>query len=163
MSEQDGTDWHYLLALGSNVRHPRHGSPRKVVAAALAAFKAEDIRVEKVSRVHDTAPLGPSRRTYANAAAVVATSLDPAELLTVLQRIEAQFGRRRQGEAWRARVLDLDVILWSCGTWVSPELVVPHVSFRERRFVLGPAAEIAGEWRDPLSGLTLRQLNARLN
>ncbi|MFZ1477725.1 MAG: 2-amino-4-hydroxy-6-hydroxymethyldihydropteridine diphosphokinase, partial [Sphingorhabdus sp.] len=39
---------------------------------------------------------------------------------------------------------------------------VPHTAFRERRFVLCPAAEIAGDWRDPLTGLTLHQLTARL-
>ena len=160
MSEPDRADRRYLIALGSNIRHTRHGSPRKVVAAALVALEASGIRVDKVSRIHDTAPMGPSRRTYANAAAIVAASLDPAELLAVLQSIEAEFGRLRRGRAWRERVLDLDVILWSGGTWVSPGLVVPHLSFRERSFVLGPAAQIAGDWRDPI---TMRQLNARLN
>jgi 2-amino-4-hydroxy-6-hydroxymethyldihydropteridine diphosphokinase len=107
-------------------------------------------------------PLGPSLRTYANAVALVECSLDPPELLERLHAIEAAFGRCRRGQAWRERVLDLDIALWEHGFWADGSLVVPHRCFRERRFVLGPAAEVAPGWRDPLSGLTLRQLAARL-
>jgi 2-amino-4-hydroxy-6-hydroxymethyldihydropteridine diphosphokinase len=59
-------------------------------------------------------------------------------------------------------VLDLDIILWSEGSWAGPELIVPHPEFRRRFFVLEPLAEIAPRWRDPLTGLTIRQLLARL-
>ena len=34
--------------------------------------------------------------------------------------------------------------------------------FRSRRFVLEPLAELAADWRDPVTGLTVRQLLARL-
>ena len=43
---------------------------------------------------------------------------------------------------WRARVLDLDIVLWSAGPWASERLVIPHGEFRRRAFVLGPAAAI---------------------
>jgi 2-amino-4-hydroxy-6-hydroxymethyldihydropteridine diphosphokinase len=150
----------YLIALGSNVRHHRHGPPRQVLRAALETLEQAGIEVERRSRVIETAPHGPSLRRYANAAAVVASSLEPEAMLAVLKRIERRFGRRR-GRRWGARVLDLDIVLWKGGPWSSPGLTVPHVAFRHRRFVLLPAAEIAGSWRDPLSGLTLRQLAAR--
>ncbi len=156
------TQAHYLIALGSNQRHHHHGSPRKVIAAALAALGDADIVVERASRVVTSRPIGPSMRAYANAAAVIATKAQPPELLASLQRIEAEFGRRRRGQRWGARVLDLDIVLWSGGAWASPGLVIPHVLFRTRDFVLGPAASIAGDWRDPLSRFRLRQLRARL-
>jgi 2-amino-4-hydroxy-6-hydroxymethyldihydropteridine diphosphokinase len=60
-------------------------------------------------------------------------------------------------------VLDLDLVLWSGGAWASDRLVLPHPEFRRRTFVLAPAATIAPAWRDPLTGLTVRQLGARLN
>jgi 2-amino-4-hydroxy-6-hydroxymethyldihydropteridine diphosphokinase len=115
-----------------------------------------------VAPVIASAPLGPSLRRYANGAAVIETPLDPPALLTLLKTIECSFGRTRGGKRWGARVLDLDIVLWSDGMWGSPALVVPHRSFRERLFVLQPAAAIAPSWRDPVSGLTVRHLRARL-
>lgn len=108
-----------------------------------------------------TAPVGPSSRRYANGAVVVATDLPPQQALAALKRIEQHFGRRR-GQRWGARVLDLDIVLWSGGAWRSAGLVIPHPRFRERLFVLAPAAAIAPDWRDPVSGLSLRTLKARL-
>ena len=107
-------------------------------------------------------PVGPSRRRYANSAAVVETALAPPELLAVLKRVERAFGRRAGGQRWASRVLDLDIILWSGGAFASPDVTVPHRLFRTRDFVLAPAAAIAPSWRDPATGLTVRQLRARL-
>ena len=39
---------------------------------------------------------------------------------------------------------------------------MPHPRFRERRFVLEPLAEVAPDWRDPVTGLTVAELLARL-
>lgn len=152
----------YVIALGSNVRHHRHGPPHKVVRAALEALPAEGVHVERVSPVHVTAPLGPSRRRYANAVALVGTAMDPPEMLASLKRVEARFGRRRGGQRWAARVLDIDIVLWDGGAFVSDGLVIPHAAFRTRDFVLRPAADVAPGWRDPISGLSVRQLLMRL-
>lgn len=150
----------YLIALGSNVRHHRHGLPPKVLRAALAELDAAGLRIERASHVISTAPLGPSPRRYANAAAILAADLAPDALLRRLKAVERKFGRRG-GRRWASRVLDLDVILWDGGAWQSPGLSVPHLAFRQRRFVLEPAAAIAPGWRDPVTGLTLRQLAGR--
>lgn len=92
----------------------------------------------------------------------VETALAPDILLGLLQRIEAEFGRRRRGQRWGARVLDLDIVLWDGGCFSTPHLTIPHPRFRLRKFVLGPARRIAGPWRDPLTGLTVHQLFSRL-
>lgn len=152
----------YLIALGSNMRHHRHGPPEQVLRAALAALAGEGIGVLAASPIVASAPLGPSRRRYANAAALVETDLMPGELLTALKAVEAAFGRRRRGQRWGSRVLDLDLILWQGGAWCEPGLTIPHPKFRERRFVVQPASAVAPDWCDPLSGLTLRQLRLRL-
>lgn len=152
----------YLIALGSNVRHPRLGPPRRVLAEMPGILAGAGLRVLAMAPVVESAPIGPSRRRYANGALLVETGLEPPELLALLKRIERGMGRRRGGQRWGSRVLDLDIVLWSGGCWADPRLVVPHKAFRERLFVLGPAATIAPAWRDPLSGLTLRQLQARL-
>lgn len=115
-----------------------------------------------VSPVIESAPLGPSRRRYANAVAVIETMrAPPPVLLQLFKGIEQAFGRRR-GQRWGARALDLDIVLWSGGVWATPELTIPHPQFRARDFVLGPARQIAPDWRDPLTGLTVAQLHTRL-
>jgi 2-amino-4-hydroxy-6-hydroxymethyldihydropteridine diphosphokinase len=145
----------YAIALGSN-RRSRHGSPRETIAAAAA-----ELEVERLSPIFGTPALGPAGRSFANAAAVVRTELGPSELLVRLKRMEREFGRR-SGRRWGPRVLDLDIILWSGGSFAEAGLIVPHPAFRQRGFVLEPLCEVAAEWRDPLTGLTIRQLRSRL-
>ena len=153
---------HYLIALGSNQRHARIGPPEKVLAAALRELDRKRLTLITSSPTIRSLPLGPSRRRYANSAATVKSKLDPPALLARLKHIEARFGQRRGGQRWTARVLDLDIVLWSGGAWSSPGLLVPHPLFRDRSFVLNPARTIAGSWRDPVTGLSLRHLQARL-
>ena len=155
--------WGYLIALGSNQRHQRHGSPPQVLAAALAALAQEEgLTVEAVSPFITSAPVGPSRRRYANGAARITTPLAPPALLALLQTIETRFGRVRRGQRWGARTLDLDIVLWSGGVWHSKSLEIPHPRFRTRAFVLTPAVKVAPQWRDPLGTCTIRHLHARL-
>lgn len=151
-----------MIALGSNRPHQRYGGPRDVLAAALGALEDAGVEVVEQAPVLLSDAVGPSLRRYANSAAVVATSLEPPELLLLLKSIERSFGRRAGGQRWTSRVLDLDVILWSGGAYAAPDLIIPHPLFRIRDFVLRPAASIAAEWRDPVTHLSVRQLSARL-
>ena len=151
----------YAIALGSNRRHGAHGAPAAILRGALAAMAGEGLSIERVSKIRSTRAFGPAGRGFANAAALVATDLGPPELLGLLKAIERGFGRRR-GRRWGPRVLDLDLILWSGGAWEGPGLVVPHPAFRDRLFVLDPLAEIVPDWRDPVTGATVRQLRFRL-
>ena len=145
----------YAIGLGSNRCHGRHGNPRAVISSALAA-----LRPKSASRIIETAPLGPSARRFANAAALIESTLPPPALLAELKRMEQAFGRRR-GRRWGARVLDLDILLWSGGVWSRPTLAIPHQHLTERAFALLPLNEIAPEWRIPGHG-TPRQHAARL-
>ena len=145
----------YVIALGSN-RRGRHGAPADEVRAALEAIGS----VVMTSPLVTTAPLGPALRRFVNAAALIESEESPPELLARLKAIEAAFGRRR-GQRWSDRVVDLDIILWSGGVWASDGLTVPHPAFRDRRFVLDPLLVIVPDWRDPLTGRTVRQLASR--
>ncbi len=154
--------YRYLIALGSNQPHHRHGSPRKVLVAALQQLSRKPVTLLSAAPIIESAPLGPSRRRYANSAALVKTRLSPEQLLGQLQHIEDTFGRRRSGQSWGPRVLDLDIVLWSEGAFASPDLIIPHPEFRSRSFVLTPALALAPGWRDPITGLKLRHLHFRL-
>ncbi|MBB4639844.1 2-amino-4-hydroxy-6-hydroxymethyldihydropteridine diphosphokinase [Rhizorhapis suberifaciens] len=151
----------YAIGLGSNRPHHRHGSPRGVIIAALQALNRAGLHLRASSPIIENPPIGPSRRRFANAAAIVETEYDPIALLARLKRIERQFGMRT-GQRWSARTLDLDIILWSGGIWKHKHLSIPHSAYRERNFVLAPLARIAASWRDPITGLTVQQLHSRV-
>jgi 2-amino-4-hydroxy-6-hydroxymethyldihydropteridine diphosphokinase len=142
----------YAIGIGSN-RRGRHGGPVDEVRAAIDALGTVVAR----SPVIASAPLGPSIRRFANAAVLIESDETPPMLLDRLKRIEAGFGRR-PGQRWGARVIDLDILLWSGGIWRDDRLIVPHVGLRDRAFVLTPLAAIAPAWRDPVSARTMRQL-----
>ncbi|MEQ1687549.1 MAG: 2-amino-4-hydroxy-6-hydroxymethyldihydropteridine diphosphokinase [Sphingopyxis sp.] len=151
----------YTLALGSNRPHGRYGRPTSVIAAAMQRLHQNGITVEAISPTLTSPPIGPSKRRYANAAALIRTAFEPLALLAVLKDIERSFGRRG-GQRWGSRVLDLDIILWSGGLWHSPTLSIPHPQWRGRRFVTGPLIAIAPDWRDPVTGLRVRHIASRL-
>jgi 2-amino-4-hydroxy-6-hydroxymethyldihydropteridine diphosphokinase len=156
----------YLIALGSNRRHHLYGLPRDVVRAAMEELAALGTVTHR-SAIMASAPMGAAMRRFGNAACVLESQFDPPSVLAALKRMEREFGRRR-GQHWGDRVLDLDIVLWSGGIWKSGAmhadraLTIPHREFRTRGFVLGPAQAIAPDWRDPVTGLTLRQLAARM-
>lgn len=153
----------YAIALGSNLRHARFGPPEAVLRAALRHLDGGCTQVRAAAPLMSSAPIGPSRRRYANSAAILTTRLLPDALLAHLKAVERDFGRRSGGQAWRARVLDLDILLWSGGPYVSAALCIPHREMTHRHFVLRPLCAIAPHWRHPLNGLTIRQLHTRLD
>jgi 2-amino-4-hydroxy-6-hydroxymethyldihydropteridine diphosphokinase len=150
----------YAIALGSN-RRSRHGSPAKTLRAAFAAL-GELGEVEGCSATLKTPPLGVAAgREFANAVLILRSKLAPDELLAGLKAIERAFGRR-SGRRWGPRVLDLDIILWSEGSWSCPSVAIPHPGIATRSFVLDPLASLAPLWRVPPGSRTVRQLASRL-
>ncbi len=147
------------IGLGANL-----GKRRETVDAALAQLAAHPaIRVRTVSSLIETEPVGgpPGQPDYLNGAAEIETDLEPAALLAELKRIEHDLGRR-QGPRWGPRRIDLDILLYNRLVLDTPDLTIPHPRLRERRFVLEPLSEIAPDAIDPITGLTVRDLAARL-
>ena len=141
------------IALGSNL-----GDREQYLRSAIAALQPS-IQQLRVSTFHDTAPVGVGPQpTFLNAMAVGETSLTAQALLDTLLAIERDLGRERPFPG-APRTLDLDLILYDEAIIdEAPSLIVPHPRFRERRFVLEPLAEIAPDWRDPITGQTVEEL-----
>lgn len=145
-----------LLLLGGNM-----GQRKRTLLRALAGLETlPGGRVLKASRFFETAPVGPSRGFYLNAAALYATSLTPMGLLVECKRLEALAGRR-PGPRWGARPLDIDIIDYAGRRLRSPWLVLPHPRTAGRAFALAPLCDVAPSWR-PKGGETVRRLLARL-
>lgn len=148
-----------LIGLGSNV-----GDREATLALALERLQGRGaIRVVRCSAWRETAPVGgpAGQSPYLNGAALLETELPPEALLGVLQEIERELGRKREGR-WSARTLDLDLLLYGQLVLKSASLELPHPRMALRRFVLEPAAEIAPEMLHPTTGWTLQRLFAHL-
>ena len=145
------------IALGSNL-----GDRQQYLAFAHSRL-ADVLAGIRLSPIIETAPVGvpDTQGAFLNQAATGSTTLGPAALLNVLQAIELEAGRARPFPN-AARTLDLDLVLYGDVVVTGPSLMLPHPRFRDRRFVLEPLAMVAPDLRDPVSGLTVAELLARL-
>ena len=146
-----------VVALGSNLRGD-YRSNRDLLEAALRRLPDVGLEVTKASRWWRSAAW-PDRAhpDYLNGVALVETGLSPREVMDALLRVEAAFGRRR-GAPNAPRTLDLDLIAHGRAVIDAPGLTLPHPRAHERRFVMGPLAEIAPGWSHPRTGQTAEAL-----
>ncbi len=141
------------LGLGSNV-----GDRRAQLQNALKALNSGDVEVTGVSPVYETEPQGLREQPwFLNMVVEAHTSLFPLQLLTRIEEIEKQFGRRRMIPNG-PRTLDIDILLYGRAVIRSERLVVPHPRYTERRFVLAPLHDLAPDLRDPVNGKSIREM-----
>ena len=144
-----------LVALGSNLVSAEFETSDILLEAALNSLEKKGIKVQMRSSWYRSAPIPASDQPwFVNGVARVETALAPQALLAVLHEVEAEYGRVRSRRN-ESRTLDLDLLAYDDQVIEEPGgLVLPHPRLQERAFVLLPLAEIAPEWRHPVSGET---------
>ena len=146
-----------FVALGCNDKGA-WASCREALEAGLARFRPEGIDVvARSSWWSSQAWPDPADPPFLNGVVAVQTALDPHALMAALGRIEDAFGRQRSVRN-APRTLDLDLIAYGRMSGDLDGLILPHPRAAERRFVMGPLAEIAPDWVHPLSARTASSL-----
>ena len=140
------------LSLGSNLGD-REANLREAVA------RLGDLgEVKAVSSFYETEPVEfAAQPWFLNIALELQTELMPKQLLSALLKIERDMGRKRV-QPKGPRLIDMDILLFGATVMDDAKLVIPHPAMHERKFVLEPLAEIAGEKRHPVLKKTIREL-----
>ena len=148
-----------VLALGGDLAGD-YPSLEALLEAALSSLPRAGLRILRRSGWWRSAAWpDPSQPAYLNGVAIVETTLSPQGVLAQILALEAAFGRKR-GAANAPRTLDIDLIAYGRQVIDAPDLTLPHPRAAERRFVMGPLAEIAPDWVHPTLGKTAAELAA---
>lgn len=153
------------IGIGANLPHPTYGLPVETLKAALAEMRARGVDIRRTSSWYRTAPVPASDQPwYVNAVAEIATTLSPDRLLALLHEVEEAFGRVRSVPN-AARRIDLDLLDFRGE--IAPggpgKAILPHPRLGGRAFVLRPLAELAPDWRHPVTGASIQALVAALS
>jgi 2-amino-4-hydroxy-6-hydroxymethyldihydropteridine diphosphokinase len=147
------------VGLGSN----EGDRERHLVTALEALSRIDAVAVLRCSSLFDSAPVGPPQPRYLNAVVALDCGLSAQRLLTILQRIELDLGRRRDAVRWGPRTIDLDILLWDGEVIADANLQVPHLELHKRRFALEPLVELAPDLKHPVLGTSMKELLTRLD
>ena len=136
------------LGLGSNTEPERH--LRLGVEELARRFE-----LLTVSRVYENRAVGFAGDDFLNAVASIASDQPVADIAAALDDIHGMAGRVRGDSAFVSRTLDIDLLTY--GDEVIPEWRIPRSDVLEYSFVLRPLAEIAPEFRHPVTGKTMAE------
>ncbi|MEM9097857.1 MAG: 2-amino-4-hydroxy-6-hydroxymethyldihydropteridine diphosphokinase [Pseudomonadota bacterium] len=157
--------------------------PMETLNQALSQLSENSsIRYQSRSRWYRSPAYPPgSGPDFVNGAALFTAEIPAEGILELLHATEETLGRARQWR-WAPRVCDLDLLFLgqtilpdrdTCAEWMAldkgraqtvtpPHLILPHPRMQERAFVLLPLAEIAPDWRHPLTDQTVSEMVAAL-
>jgi 2-amino-4-hydroxy-6-hydroxymethyldihydropteridine diphosphokinase len=146
-----------FLSLGSNL-----GDRAALLNEALNRMETAGIHVLRRSSIHETEPQDYlNQPRFLNMAVEVETDLTPQDLLSAIQKIETEMGRRRTIPKG-PRIIDIDILFYANQVIAMPHLEIPHPRLTARLFVLDPLSEIAPDLRHPMTGKSVRELRAAL-
>lgn len=182
IENQRSEQYESIIAFGSNLSSDL-GASAELIDGALDILSRNGLFRAVVSGFYQTpafpAESGPD---FINGVVRGETSLSAGEMLAVLHRVEAEFGRTRN-KRWEARVLDLDLI--DFGGQIAPDsdvheqwralpladqmkqapetMILPHPRVQDRPFVLVPLRDVAPNWVHPVTGVSVTEMLAQFS
>ncbi|MDI9358871.1 MAG: 2-amino-4-hydroxy-6-hydroxymethyldihydropteridine diphosphokinase [Phycisphaerales bacterium] len=143
-----------FILLGGNI-----GNTLAIFSQAKNLIEQNGSVIIQSSSVYQTAPWGNIHQNdFLNQALELETPLTPLDLLKSFLQIEHRLGRIRTADKMGSRIIDIDIILFNNQIIDTPDISVPHPSFRDRRFVLVPLVELNPDFIDPVSKKSLALL-----
>ena len=152
-----------FIGIGSNIPAKGFTNPMATIDAALELFADFGVNVVEISKWYKTSPVPFSNQPwFVNGVLRVETSLEPADCLLSLHRIEAIFERTRSVRN-ESRTLDLDLLDYDgFVTDLENRVILPHPRLNERAFVLLPLSDVCPEWISPKDGIKIKDLISKL-
>ncbi len=145
-----------FLGIGTNL-----GEREENLKKAIALIREHIGNLIMVSSVYETEPWGfKSDTKFLNIVAEVETGLTPSGLLGRILMIEAMMGRLREGSGYKSRIIDIDILFFGSRIFENKVLTIPHPKIQDRKFVLVPLCEIAGEMVHPVFNKSIQELLA---
>jgi 2-amino-4-hydroxy-6-hydroxymethyldihydropteridine diphosphokinase len=118
--------------------------------ALIRLEETDDVFVEAVSSVYETEPVGYRKQPdFLNLAVRIDTALSPEHLLSELQRIEKDLGRKRT-RRFGPRTIDIDILLFENQERNDDRLSIPHPRMRQRAFVLIPLRDVMPDMNEAI-------------
>ena len=93
------------------------------------------------------------------------SDMAPHEMLDRIHDIEHRLGSASHRDAvggYIDRLVDIDIMAIDDLVIDTPTLQVPHPHLPDRDFFLRPMAQLAPDWRHPVTGLTASQMLEKL-
>ena len=148
------------LSLGGNL-----GDVAAAFDSAIDSLEEEGLCEIRRSSLYKTAPVecAPGTPYFLNMALTGVWNDSYEALFALCKELEIRAGRPAEHARNASRTLDLDIILFGELIIDLPHLKIPHIELQNRLFVLEPLAEIAPEWKDPSTGMTISMLLDKLS
>lgn len=148
-----------FLGIGTNI-----GNKKKNITDATIIIGSVMGEIRALSSLYETEPWGyESPNTFLNAVIQIETEIEPQKCLDIAKAIEREMGRVHTKEGYEDRIIDIDILFYDDTIYHSENLTIPHPLIEQRDFVLRPMAEIAPEFRHPISKETMKNLLHELN
>ncbi len=148
-----GRESKLLVGLGSNIEPERH------IPLAIQSI-SKVLKFLRASRFYRTEPVGRKDQSdFINGCILLSTDLSPHTLkYEIFRPIEERLGRKRSGDRYGPRTIDIDILLYGDMVVKEEGIVIPDPELLHRDFLLVPAKEIAGDMVHPVTGKRLSEI-----